>query len=162
MTPALVAFGSNLEPDRNVPEAVRALAERARVTAMSGIYETPPEGAPDSPPFLNGVLRIETDLGAERLRMDVLRPIEEGLGRRRTSDRNAPRSIDLDLIFHGETQIEDPVAHAHVAIPLSEIAPERVGPLDRFARERAAFRRRPDVEDAVRRTLGDQSIRLIV
>ena len=45
---------------------------------------------------------------------------------------------------------------------MSAIAPDRVGPLDRFARERATFRRRPDVEEAVRRMLGDQGIRLIV
>ncbi|MBI5486383.1 MAG: 2-amino-4-hydroxy-6-hydroxymethyldihydropteridine diphosphokinase [Deltaproteobacteria bacterium] len=139
MTVVFVGVGSNIEPERNVPEAQRRLARRVQVTGVSTFYRTMPLGAPGTPRFVNGVWRIETALGVRFLRSDVLRGIEEELGRRRTSDRNAPRPIDLDVLVYGDAVVEeeglrlpDPAiwARPFVAYPLWELAPELVLPGD--------------------------------
>jgi len=122
---AVVAFGSNIEPETNVPEALRLLGERVRILAVSGVYETPPVGNPDDPPFLNGAVLVETERPPRELRMDVLRRIESALGRVRTPDSNAPRTIDLDLIlYEGEEPSPDLFEYAHVAVPVAEVAPD--------------------------------------
>lgn len=153
MTRALVAFGSNIDPDRNVVEALRRLAGRVTIVAVSPVYETPPAGT-TGPPFLNGAVEIETDLDAEALRTGVLRTVEEEMGRRRTADPNAPRPIDLDLVFHGDRMREDPAGHAHVLVPLADLAPDRIHPptgaplrelAARRSTEAAAFRKRTDL-----------------
>jgi 7,8-dihydro-6-hydroxymethylpterin-pyrophosphokinase len=73
------------------------------------------------------------------LKGEVLRPIEEALGRRRTADRNAPRPIDLDVLVHGGEVLEeeglrlpDPDVRVRpfVAFPLWELAPDLVLPGD--------------------------------
>lgn len=153
MARALVAFGSNIDPERNVVEAVRALAARVRLVRVSPVYETPPVGAPGSPPFVNGIVVIETDLPADALRRDVLRAIEAACGRVRSSDPNTPRPIDLDLVSHGDEVFEDPASAAHVAVPFADLFPDRAA----ASRERAGFRRRPDLDErleAVRANAG--------
>ena len=71
----------------------------------------------------------------------VLRPLEAELGRVRGPDRNAPRPIDLDIAFAGDLVVRDPalgleipdpeiIARAHLALPLADLAPEAVHPLD--------------------------------
>ena len=139
MTTAFVGVGSNIEPEANIPAALRRLARRVRVTGVSTFYRTPPLGAPGTPPFVNGVCRIETEIGARSLQGEVLRPIEEALGRRRTADRYAPRPIDLDVLVHGGAvldeeglRVPDPDVRSRpfVAFPLWELAPDLVLPDD--------------------------------
>ncbi|MBI4565219.1 MAG: 2-amino-4-hydroxy-6-hydroxymethyldihydropteridine diphosphokinase [Planctomycetes bacterium] len=159
MTRAFVAFGSNIDPERHVVEAIRRLAELVRLLRVSPIYETPPVGAPGAPAFLNGVVEIETELPRERLIADVLRAVEDQLGRRRTANSNAPRTIDLDLILFGGEMHADPARHAHVAVPLADLVPDWIHPLQgasmavlraRFKGEEERFRRRPDVDPHAR------------
>ncbi len=125
MPRAVIAFGSNIAPEKNVPEAMRRLARAVRVLVISNVYRTPPVGNPDDPPFLNGAVLVETESSAEELRERVLRRIESELGRVRTSDPNAPRTIDLDLVlYEGEEPSPDLFDYAHVAIPVAEVAPD--------------------------------------
>ena len=125
MPRAVIAFGSNIAPEENVPEALRRLADAVRVLAVSDVYRTPPVGNPDDPPFLNGAALVETDLPPQELRERVLRRIESELGRGRTSDPNAPRTIDLDLVlYEGQEPSPDLFEYAHVAIPAAEVAPD--------------------------------------
>lgn len=160
MARVVIAIGSNIRPEKYLPAAVAALSEVVRVLALSGVYETPPVGAPGTPAFLNMALLIETDLPAQRLREAVLRPIEEKLGRVRTNDPNAPRTIDLDLVLYedqGRVWVLDEglTRHAHVAVPVAEVAPDWPINDGETVREVAArlrpgaagFRRRFDVED---------------
>jgi len=94
-----IALGSNLG-DR--PLALRrAVAELRRVVnvvRVSSFINTEPVDAPP-PDFLNAVVLGYTSLAPERL-LDAVQAIESRLGRRPTKARNAPRTIDLDLIFH--------------------------------------------------------------
>ena len=98
-----VALGSNIEPERNLREAVRLLASRCRLLAVSAVYQTQPVGKTDQPDFLNAAALIETELGAAELKTRVLQDIERALGRVRSADKNAPRTIDLDITLFNDT-----------------------------------------------------------
>ena len=132
-----VALGSNINPERNLPEAVRLLSLRCRLVAVSPVYETAPVGKTDQPSFLNAAVLIETELGAPELKTRVLQRIEQELGRVRTADKNAPRTIDLDItLFNdealdiGHRHIPDPdlLRYPHIAVPMADLAPEYVHP----------------------------------
>ena len=95
-----IALGSNLgNRAHNLRAAVDAMGGIVRVVRISRVRETEPVGAPaGSPPFLNMAVSGHTQLSPEAL-LEALQSIEKRLGRRRGA-RNAPRTIDLDLIFH--------------------------------------------------------------
>ena len=121
---AYIGVGSNIDAEGNVRAAIRALARATHIVGVSTFYRTAPIGRPDDPWFVNGVVAIETDAPAAALVRDVLRHIEDGLGRCRGTDPNAPRTIDLDLLFfEGEAPVDPHVCdRAFVAWPLAEIA----------------------------------------
>jgi len=133
----LVAVGSNIAPERNVPAALDMLAHQARLTGVSTFYRTAPLDRPEQPPFLNGVVRIETHQPARALKFQVLRAIERRLGRVRTEDAFAPRTIDLDIALYGHAVIDEPDLRVpdpdirerpFLAIPLLELEPDLVLP----------------------------------
>jgi 2-amino-4-hydroxy-6-hydroxymethyldihydropteridine diphosphokinase len=139
--PVFVALGSNIEPAVNLPRAARHLAERFPGLTASRIYETAAVGPSTGPTFLNAAVRFVTALAPARLKHEVLRPLEAELGRVRTADRNAPRTIDLDIALYGGLILHDPVTgldvpdadtliRAHLALPLADLEPDRVHPLD--------------------------------
>jgi 2-amino-4-hydroxy-6-hydroxymethyldihydropteridine diphosphokinase len=128
----LVALGSNIEAADNLRRAVQRLAARCRVLAVSPVYETPPVGTTDQPNFLNAAAMIETDLDAAALKADVLQSIEHEMGRQRVADKNAARTIDLDIALYGDRvldvgqrHIPDPdiLRYAHLTRPLADLAP---------------------------------------
>lgn len=137
MTQAYIAVGSNIAPADNVRRAIELLAAKVELTAVSTVYLTPAEGRPDQDPYYNCIVAVRTALPAEQLKADVLKAIEDRLGRVRTDDRFAPRTIDLDLIVYDRLEIDsaslklpDPhiLTRAFVAVPLAEVAPELVLP----------------------------------
>jgi 2-amino-4-hydroxy-6-hydroxymethyldihydropteridine diphosphokinase len=141
MNSVFIILGSNINKERNLPEAVRRLGGLCRVVAVSSVYETLPVGLPDQPNFLNAAVRIETELAAGQVKESILGQIEKQLGRRRTADKNAPRTIDADLVlFNDEVfdyvydgrrrHIPDPdlLKFPHVATPVAELAPEMLHP----------------------------------
>ena len=102
----VIALGSNLG-DRawHLRRAIHELTRSVRLVRISAIHETDPVEAPaGSPDFLNMVVVGRTFLNPFAL-LDELLAIEARLGRRR-SVRNAPRVIDLDLIFYGSRHIQ--------------------------------------------------------
>lgn len=139
MNDAFVFLGSNIERDKNYPEAVRRVADLGTIVAVSPVYDTAPVGsAPDAPHFYNGALWLHTRLKAHDLR-NALRNIETGMGRVRTGDPNAPRTIDLDLVLYnedvindGDLQIPDPLIckRAFMARALADISPDYILPPD--------------------------------
>ena len=133
-------MGSNIEPRVNIARAATLLLESFPQARFSRVFETEPVGAPDAPWFLNAAALISTDLSPLDLKYQVLRPLESSLGRRRSSDRNAPRSIDLDIAMCGDLvlkvkaeglEIPDPqiLSAAHIALPLADLAPELLHPI---------------------------------
>lgn len=133
---AYVALGANLGDARAaVCTAFETLAcwPQIQVTGRSALYRTAPHQA-QGPDFINAVARIDTRLTAPDL-LDALQAIEQQAGRLRPYV-NAPRSLDLDLLFYGEAVLQSPrltVPHprwrerAFVLHPLVDVCPDRVG-----------------------------------
>lgn len=132
---AYVGLGANLgDAGAALQTALSCLAQAPGVLACrsSGWYRSAPVDA-TGPDYLNAVAELRTSLGA----MDVLallQALENQAGRERPY-RNAPRTLDLDLLLFGDAQIHAPtleVPHprlwgrAFVLLPLAELAPERV------------------------------------
>ena len=135
---AFVAFGANLGD----PAAAFALAlERldalpgTGVLAHSALYRTAPVGVGAQPDYINAVIALDTMLDARTLLDDLLAIEHEG-GRTRDFHM-APRTMDLDLLLHGDNVIDEPglqVPHPRMHLraftlqPLAEIAPDAVIP----------------------------------
>ena len=131
---AFVALGANLEnPLQQVRQAISELAaiEHTHVLAVSSLYRTAPVGYAGQPDFINAVAKLQTGLSPHEL-LDALHVIENRHGRRR-SVRNAPRTLDLDLLLYGTRVVHEegltlphPRMHerAFVLMPLAEIAPD--------------------------------------
>ena len=131
---AYVALGSNLaQPEAQVNQAFDALARLpdSHLVARSSLYRSAPVGYADQPDFINAVARIETRLAPHDLLQSLL-GIELECGRVREF-RNAPRTLDLDLLLYEDLQFHEPgltLPHprmherAFVLLPLLEIDPE--------------------------------------
>lgn len=104
-----LGVGSNLGAREAAIEKARAaLCRNPRVhfKRSAPIYETEPVGGPPQGKYLNTVWEIETDLNAPEL-FNLLMNVESSLGRVR-AEKNAPRTIDLDLLFFGDKVIRTP------------------------------------------------------
>ena len=104
---AFISVGANIEPLQNIRAALAALQKSARVVSSSTFYRTEPVGRPHQPWFINGVWRIDTDLTASCVKTQLLGPIERQLGRRRTSDKFAARTMDLDLVLYNDLAVNE-------------------------------------------------------
>ena len=140
MTRAYVGVGANLgDREGTIRTALAALDVRpdVAVVAVSTLRETDPVGYLDQPRFLNGAAALETEL-APRALLDALLEVERELGRvRGEGPRFGPRPIDLDLLLHGETVLDEPglvVPHPRLherlfaLEPLAELDPALVVP----------------------------------
>jgi len=131
LTRAYIGVGSNLDdPVVHVRAAVAALEAlpATRVVARASLYRSAPVGRLDQPDFVNSVAAVDTTLAPDRL-LDELLAIEARHGRTR-SERNAPRTLDLDLLLYGDRSMHGerltlphPRMHerAFVLLPLAEI-----------------------------------------
>jgi 2-amino-4-hydroxy-6-hydroxymethyldihydropteridine diphosphokinase len=136
-----VALGSNLG-DRlaNLGAARQQVCDLTEVqppVLSSGIYETDPvDCEPSAPKFLNAVIEFSYNGDSLQL-LKELRRIEEALGRPRQHARNVSRKIDIDLLYIGDTEVNEeelelphPRMHLRkfVLQPLSDIRPELILP----------------------------------
>jgi 2-amino-4-hydroxy-6-hydroxymethyldihydropteridine diphosphokinase len=123
-----ILLGSNIKPFDNTLQAVSQLQKYVQVDAASTTWETLSVGSP-GPNFLNTALSCYTHLSIDTLKMSVLREIEKQMGRVRTSDKNAPRTIDLDIIiYHGQLVETNLWSRMFIALPVSELYPHLVHP----------------------------------
>lgn len=134
----IIALGSNIEKERNLPLAIKLLGEMCTVTAVSPIYETEPVGLLNQPNFWNAAVLIETDLTASEIKQQVIGAVETKLKRVRRADKNAPRTIDADIVLFNDDMfyydggdgrlrpIPDPdlLKFAHVAVPVADLLPD--------------------------------------
>jgi 2-amino-4-hydroxy-6-hydroxymethyldihydropteridine diphosphokinase len=104
-------MGSNLgKRQETIAEAVELIGaeEGVEVVAVSSLRETEPVGYADQPPFMNGVIGLETELSPRKL-LERLLEIERRLGRvRGEGPRFGPRTIDLDLLLYGDEIADEP------------------------------------------------------
>lgn len=126
--PVYIAIGTNINPVENTRLAVASLRRRVHVFAISNTWETPPVGTV-GPNFYNTALAFTTHLGLEDLKSSILRPIESQMGRIRTHDKNAPRTIDLDPVIVDGQLVEPRLwSLAYLAVPIAEIYPDYQDP----------------------------------
>jgi 2-amino-4-hydroxy-6-hydroxymethyldihydropteridine diphosphokinase len=133
----LLTGGNEGDRNRNLQQA-RANIELicGEILQVSSIYETAPWGKTDQPYFLNQVLIVDTKLEPREL-MQAIFSIEEKGGRKRTG-KNAPRTIDIDILFYNDLILDEPgltIPHPgikdrrFVLEPLDEITPDFIHPL---------------------------------
>jgi 2-amino-4-hydroxy-6-hydroxymethyldihydropteridine diphosphokinase len=132
----LIALGANLPSAKGTPKetlraALASLGARAiTVERQSGFYSSEAWPNPTDPPFVNAVASVRTKLSPVEL-LRVLHEVEADFGRQ-PGPRNAPRTLDLDIIDydgrieHGDPELPHPRmgTRAFVLIPLREIAPD--------------------------------------
>jgi 2-amino-4-hydroxy-6-hydroxymethyldihydropteridine diphosphokinase len=134
---AYLGLGSNLGERRdNLERALELLSQRLRLDKVSSIYDSEPVGNIEQPRFLNLACQTTTTLSPQGL-LALAKGIEAKMGR--TSGTGAPRQIDIDILFYGDQVINTPglvIPHprlterAFVLVPLVEIAPEVVHPVN--------------------------------
>ncbi len=127
---AFIGVGSNMQPERNITDALARLSKHVDITGISSFYKTTPVLRKDQDDYLNGVWQISTSMPPEKLKFDVLRKIEQELHHNRESDKYAPRTIDLDLLLFGDLVIHeenltipdpDICERSFIAFPLYEL-----------------------------------------
>lgn len=130
---AFLGLGSNLGDRARTLRAAREWLSRhqVRIIRHSRVYESPPWGKTDQPPFLNQVVEVETTLSPHAL-LSLCHEVEQALGRVRR-ERWGPRAIDVDILLYNDLVMATAdlvVPHpemrrrAFVLVPLAEIAPE--------------------------------------
>ena len=132
----LIAAGSNLpfsglDSQDIVMKAFNAIGRMSQLKRVSSLYHSPAWPDPADPPFVNAVAEIETGMSPEAL-LALLHAVEAGFGRKR-SQKNAPRTLDLDLLAYHDLRRRAPAPvlphprladRAFVLAPLAEIAPD--------------------------------------
>jgi 2-amino-4-hydroxy-6-hydroxymethyldihydropteridine diphosphokinase len=136
MSTIYLALGSNLDDRRaNLRTAIVSLPPAVTVLVESPVYETPPWGVTDQPPFLNMALKAVTSLAPPDL-LAYLKKIETRLGRT-PSIRYGPRKIDMDILFYDDLVLDTPeltIPHprlherAFVLVPLVDLEPDFIHP----------------------------------
>ena len=133
-----LGLGSNMgNRQDNLDRALDFLSQRLRIGKVSSVYDTEPVGNINQPHFLNLVCQVYTRLAPSEL-LTLAKGIERKLGRI-FGKPNAPRPIDIDILFYADQVIETPeliIPHprlterAFVLIPLAEIVPDLVHPVN--------------------------------
>jgi 2-amino-4-hydroxy-6-hydroxymethyldihydropteridine diphosphokinase len=139
----IITLGSNINPIENLQTALRHIRSLGVILGIARVYQNPalgPDGKPsDQTPFMNTALCLQTDLDVLPLR-ESLRQIEAEMGRVRSTDKFAAREIDLDICMYGERVfhsneiiLPDPdlITKAHLAIPVAELVPEMLHPVEK-------------------------------
>jgi 2-amino-4-hydroxy-6-hydroxymethyldihydropteridine diphosphokinase len=130
-----LSLGSNLDRERSLRGAVRALRATLGPLVLSSVYESAAVGFIGEP-FLNLVAGAHTGMPPGEIRRR-LSEIEDAYGRVRGPDRFAPRTLDIDLLTYGDAVLPDLrlprdeiLEQAFVLGPLAEVAPDECHPLD--------------------------------
>ena len=146
-------IGSNIEPELNLSKTIGLLAKYGDVQAISNIWESRSVGA-NGPNFLNACVLFLTAHDLKALKEKIIRFIEASLGRRRGKDKNAPRTIDIDIIMADDKPLNlDRWNNPFVVIPLAELMPKLIHPTQHQMLTRVAARmksqtwiiKRPDI-----------------
>ena len=169
MTRAVLSLGSNLGGRAaHLRAAAAGLGDSVR--AVSGVYETPPWGDPDQPPYLNAVVLVDAPAAAPEHWLAVAHELEEKAGRERDPGRRfGPRTLDVDVIAawtpNGDPVLSDdprltlphPRAHLRAFVLRPWVDIEHYGPLpgpgplsdllrrEPVATDLAGLRARPDI-----------------
>ena len=140
---AYLLIGSNINKLYNIQAAYHYLKQYSLLLNTSSIYETLARGINnehlDQETYYNFACLLETTLSADEIKTTICRPIEQRLLRIRKQDRFIARTIDIDIVLFNQDIITtqtlqlpapDILKYAHICIPLAEIAPDYIHPLE--------------------------------
>lgn len=136
MKRVFVGVGSSIDPDLHLRRGLARLHAAVGIVRLSTFYASAALGRPFDPRFVNGVAEVRDSLPPAALKAMLAR-IEREEGRERSGDRFAPRTLDLDLLLHGDTVSSAPglplphpdvTRRRFVALPLLELEPDLVLP----------------------------------
>ena len=126
---AYLSLGSNIQPETNVVRAIELLRKYGRLERISSAWESESVGAP-GPNYLNACVLLLTPLSKLALKEQALLPVEKELGRQRSADKFAPRTIDIDIVLYDGISSDNKYwEQAFVVVPLAEIYPEYQNPI---------------------------------
>jgi 2-amino-4-hydroxy-6-hydroxymethyldihydropteridine diphosphokinase len=155
---AFLSLGSNIDPETNLIRALHLLQEAGKVEKVSNVWESESVGA-EGPNYLNICVLFTASFSEAELKEHVTYPIESKLGRRRSADRFAPRTMDIDIVlFDGQSCGKNYWEQAFVIVPLAEINPDFQNPLTKESVLETAARLRRGIWMEVRQgVLGGSS-----
>jgi len=126
---AYLNLGSNIQPETNLVRAVESLYEYGEVLKVSNAWESESVGA-EGPNYLNACVLFKAKVMQVELKENIIRPIEARLGRQRSENKYAPRTIDIDIVLFNDKTYNDKFwRYAFVIIPLADIYPEYRNPI---------------------------------
>lgn len=126
---AYLSLGSNIEPAINLVKAIQLLREHGKIEKISSAWESRSVGA-TGPNYLNACVLLVTSFDQKALKPDILLPIEAELGRKRSENKFAPRTMDIDIVLFDNRSCDNKYwVQAFVVIPLAEIYPDFQNPL---------------------------------
>lgn len=148
---AYLSLGSNIQPESNLVRAIELLQNFGRLEQISNAWESKSVGA-EGPNYLNACVLLVTTLEQRELKEQALLPLEISLGRRRSADKFAPRTMDIDIVVFDGISCDDKYwEQAFVVIPLAELYPEFENPLAHESIRETAARLRQQVWMETRR-----------
>lgn len=107
MNTVIIGIGSNIEAEKNISTMLDILSQKVNVIKVSPFVKTKPIGIANQPDYTNGAVKIETGLNRQKL-TELLKDIENQMGRDRTQPKYGPRNIDLDIVvWNGKIVDED-------------------------------------------------------
>jgi 2-amino-4-hydroxy-6-hydroxymethyldihydropteridine diphosphokinase len=125
---AYLNLGSNIQPEINLPKALKLLSEYGEVQKVSSVWESKAVGT-TGPNYLNVCVAFKSTSPPMTLKEQVIHPIERQLGRIRSGNKFAARTIDIDIVvFDNEFLNRDSWKLAYVVVPLAELYPEYRNP----------------------------------
>lgn len=125
MNTVFLLLGSNIDPDKNIPQALEALrnSPQLEVIQVSSTWRTKAVGS-EGDDFLNVAVHIHSNCELYCLKEMILGEIENRLGRIRTEDKNAPRTIDLDIIVFNDELLDTEIFELdHMILPFYDLLP---------------------------------------
>jgi len=149
-----LSLGSNINPQVNLLSAASELRNNFDHVDFSSVIETFSDGS-TGPNFLNAAAMFLTEKSIDELKYGFIRNLEKSLCRIRTSDKNSPRTIDLDITVIDQVVVDPNIWNrVYLAVPLAELLPtlieEKSGQsileISKELKKRAFWKARPDID----------------
>jgi len=126
---AYLNLGSNIQPESNLLKAVKLLSKYGELIKFSNVWESKSVGS-DGPNYLNVCVLFKTNYAKTDLKDQVIRPIEEQLGRKRGENKYSPRTMDIDIVLFDDAFVNNNCWEtAFVVIPLADLYPDFRNPI---------------------------------
>ncbi|MBC8515083.1 2-amino-4-hydroxy-6-hydroxymethyldihydropteridine diphosphokinase [bacterium] len=126
MTEVMILLGTNINPDHWAKEGPRLLAERVEILSLGRGWRTKAEG--EGPHFVNRAIRAKAPLNKWEWR-SLLKGLESEAGRPSSHEPDAPRTLDLDLVWvEGVWEKHPGLRRPYAVLPLADVVGENLGP----------------------------------